>query len=365
MRKQNANKMQEVWKKLISFGIKPMGSENLRKASGYLLKEMKNVCDKAEIHLYKEPCWEVNSWKLENQKGEEIKTYLFLESGASSGFEGYIEFAGYHRIWNMYVWKRYKIVNLDGEICAYITVRENEDAIPQMLFAKSDLPHFMVGDKDEEKLIKAEKEKVLFRGYADTKVRQDGCCRNVTGKLGKGEEKVVICAHYDTVYSTAGAYDNAAGTAVVLETARRLADYKLNLKIEFLLTDGEEFDLKGARLRAAEDKEKIRFVLNIDGVGREDVLEVWSGPETFERKVRNVFDKSKEQFIPKYICPPPPGSDHAPYYDKGIDVCMLTFNDQGILHSPEDIYEESKLHNMEKMVRLNLELLENMGIITK
>lgn len=162
-----------------------------------------------------------------------------------------------------------------------------------------------------------------------------------------------------------GAYDNAAGTAVVLETARQLTQYGLNKKIEILLTDGEEFNLKGARFRAAEERGDISFVLNIDGVGREDILEVWCGPETFERKVRAVLDKSKEKFIPRYICPPPPGSDHAPFYEKGIPVCMLTFNDQGILHTPEDIIEKSKLRNMEKMVRLNLELLERIGVIQR
>ena len=50
---------------------------------------------------------------------------------------------------------------------------------------------------------------------------------------------------------------------------------------------------------------------------------------------------------------------------KGIPVCMLTFNDQGILHTPEDIIEKSKLRNMEKMVRLNLELLERIGVIQR
>ena len=44
---------------------------------------------------------------------------------------------------------------------------------------------------------------------------------------------------------------------------------------------------------------------------------------------------------------------------------MLTFNDQGILHTPEDIIEKSKQRNMEKMVRLNLELLERIGVIQR
>ena len=103
--------------------------------------------------------------------------------------------------------------------------------------------------------------------------------------------------------------------------------------------------------------------MNIDGVGREKVLEVWSGPEQVERKIRKILGESKEEFSPIYICPPPPGSDHAPYFDMGIPVCMLTFNDQGILHSPEDIYRESLIPNMEEMVRISMDLLEKLGII--
>ena len=44
---------------------------------------------------------------------------------------------------------------------------------------------------------------------------------------------------------------------------------------------------------------------------------------------------------------------------------MLTFNDQGILHTPEDIYEESKLKNMEKMVNIVIEVLEGLHVIEK
>lgn len=100
----------------------------------------------------------------------------------------------------------------------------------------------------------------------------------MVGSLGDADEKVVLCAHFDTVYNTSGAYDNAAGTAAVLQTARRLKAYRLKKKVEILLTDGEEFDLRGARARCARDQEKTAAVINLDGVGRENVLEVWSGP---------------------------------------------------------------------------------------
>lgn len=357
--------MKEVWRHIIAYGAKPMGSLNLRNTAGYLETVVREVCGNVKICQYPEKAWVGEEWALLDGEGKEIPSYLFLESGGSRWFEGRVEFAGYHRVWDMYVWKRYMIVSNEREIKAYITVREGEEAIPQMLFARGDLPHYMVGSEEEKRLEAAMKSRTLVRGYAKIQKQYDSWLRNITGRIGKEGKKVILCAHYDTVYSTEGAYDNAAGTAVVLETARRLSAYRVRNQIEILLTDGEEFNLRGSKKQAEAETEELAFVLNIDGVGRENTLEVWSGPETFERRIRRILDESREVFVPKYICPPPPGSDHAPYYEKGNDVCMLTFNDQGILHSPKDVYEERKLENMEKMVRIVLELLQGLGVIEK
>mgnify|MGYP000179783805 FL=1 len=56
--------------------------------------------------------------------------------------------------------------------------------------------------------------------------------------------------------------------------------------------------------------------------------------------------------------PPPPGSDHTPFYERGVPCCMYTFNDQGIIHTPGDVYDERKLANMEKMLHLVLYTLK-------
>lgn len=357
------SRMDSVWKSIIGFGTKPMGSENLTRAAVYLKSVMEDICDEVRICEYPETGWEPLDWELLDGNGDNIHSYLFLQSGPSEYFEGYAEPAGYHRVWDMYVWKRYMIADKDREIKAYVTVRENGEAIPQMVFAQSSLPHYMVGSSDGKRIEQAVKNREVIKGYAHIRKVPDIVCRNIAGTIGTGSKKVIICAHYDTVYSTPGAYDNAAGAAVVLELDARIKNCRLNTKIEFLLTDGEEFDLRGARNQARAERERIEFVLNIDGVGRDDVLEVWSGPADFEQKIRKVLEDSRESFLPVYICPPPPGSDHAPYYDKGIDVCMLTFNDQGILHSPGDVYEKAKLRNMKKMVRIVMELLIAFEII--
>lgn len=357
--------MDQIWRQIIEFGIKPMGSEKIYRTGTYLKEIMEEIGLDAEICEYPETCREPASWELTDERGQSIDSYPFLDSGESPGFEGTVKEAGVHRVWDMYVWKRYMILGDAGDIRAYVTVRGNGGAIPQMLFARGELPHFLVGAKEEERLRKAAEEGGRLRGFVTVREPEHPVCRNVTGYMGEGDSKVILCAHYDTVYSTCGAYDNAAGAAVVLETARRLRKCRLHSRVQVLLTDGEEYNLRGSRRQAAADRDQIRFVLNIDGVGREDVLEVWSGPETFERKLRRILDQSRENFRAEYVCPPPPGSDHAPYYEKGADVCMLTFNDQGILHTPEDIYEKSKLRNMEKMVNIVMEVLEGLRVIEK
>lgn len=104
-------------------------------------------------------------------------------------------------------------------------------------------------------------------------------------------------------------------------------------------------------------------MINIDGVGREKILEVWAGDEAFEREMMEVLRVHESEFEIIYKWPPAPGSDHAPFYEKGLPVVMLTFNDLGILHTEKDVYERSKLGNMRIMVRLVLEILAAKGVI--
>lgn len=361
------------WKKIIEYGPRPVGSDNFRECSDYVLQAMKEITDQAYKDEYPYDAWMVDDYSLEvvcptgNRK---LETYVFLNSGASKGFTGKVKYAGHNRVWDMYVWDRYMVVDDNDTILAYVTVRGNGEAIPQMLFQgyNPEIPHFIVGIEEDEFFKTAEKAGVVLTGYANTYIRENTACINVVGCLPKpGASKIVICGHCDTVYATQGAYDNSAGAAIVLELGRTIVqEYDQNYELELLVTDGEEFDLVGARKRCESTKdEDIRFVLNIDGVGRDKVMEVWTGPEKTERKIRGILENSAADFEKIYKCPPPPGSDHAPYFTKGIPVCMLTFNDQGILHSPKDVYRESLIENMEIMKRISLDLLEQLEIIKK
>jgi Zn-dependent M28 family amino/carboxypeptidase len=95
---------------------------------------------------------------------------------------------------------------------------------------------------------------------------------NVVGELPGVEfpdELVVIGGHLDSHEIGPGAFDNAAGTVVVMEAARLLAKQRKHLKrtIRFIGFAGEEIGLLGSHCHAAKhaaELQKARFMLNCD-----------------------------------------------------------------------------------------------------
>src|SRR5690606_18808508 len=80
----------------------------------------------------------------------------------------------------------------------------------------------------------------------------------------------VVGSHFDSVERGPGADDNTSGTAVLLETARVLADSPLPATVQFVFFTGEESGLLGAReyvRRALEEGLNVRGALNNDMVG--------------------------------------------------------------------------------------------------
>jgi hypothetical protein len=64
--------------------------------------------------------------------------------------------------------------------------------------------------------------------------------------VGRGPG-VLVVAHYDSVPTGPGASDDGDGVAVILEMARALRNERSTRPVRFLLTDGEELGLMGAR----------------------------------------------------------------------------------------------------------------------
>lgn len=96
---------------------------------------------------------------------------------------------------------------------------------------------------------------------------------NVVARLEGSEHPEVVyvlSSHFDSVRGSPGADDNTSGTAVLLETARVLADKDLPATIIFASLTAEEAGLVGARefvRRANEESLDVAGVINNDMMG--------------------------------------------------------------------------------------------------
>lgn len=101
-----------------------------------------------------------------------------------------------------------------------------------------------------------------------------GTSWNVWGDINSAQDApmVLVTAHYDSHDITDGAFDNAAGCAIVLECARTLAHLRSSIgcNVRFLIFSAEEVGLHGSKqyaLRHADELPRIRFMINADGLG--------------------------------------------------------------------------------------------------
>lgn len=122
---------------------------------------------------------------------------------------------------------------------------------------------------------------------------------NVVG-IKKGDiidKKVILCAHYDSVY-TDGAIDNGSGVGAVLETARILSGKQLEAELYFVFFDAEEIGLLGSEaFVAAHDLSKC-VCINVDSVASGDTVYIGGVPRYEEMWAPHFFtDPYLDSFI--------------------------------------------------------------------
>ncbi len=109
--------------------------------------------------------------------------------------------------------------------------------------------------KDEVKQIKIE---IKQKEY-------DGESHNVVAEIpGKRNEWIVFTAHYDSTYSSHGAYDNMSGCAGLLGIMEQMKEKENNYGLRFVFCGSEERGLLGSRAYVRDHAEELKYVvLNI------------------------------------------------------------------------------------------------------
>ena len=151
--------------------------------------------------------------------------------------------------------------------------------------------------------------------------------QRVSGVTGPDTaEEVLLTAHHDAHDIAEGANDNGAGAALVAEVGRLLAtvEDQLETRVRCVSFGAEEIGLLGSdQMAATTDRDAIRAVVNLDGIGEARDLRV--ATHGFE-EVDAAFEALGERLgagvsVDDGIVP---HSDHWPFVKRGVPGAMVS-----------------------------------------
>ena len=199
---------------------------------------------------------------------------------------------------------------------------------------------------------------------------QDGTItgRNVIGYLdNQAKNTVIIGAHYDhlgyggegSLYRDSikavhnGADDNASGTAVMLDLARKLKGKNTNNNYLFMAFSGEEMGLLGSNYFVKNptiNTQTVSYMINMDMVGRlkqDSTLAVYGvGTSPMFKQVLKAHN-NKFKLIENESGVGP--SDHTSFYLADIPVLHFFTGQHEDYHKPGDDSEKLNYEGMEKI----------------
>jgi aminopeptidase YwaD len=211
------------------------------------------------------------------------------------------------------------------------------------LTEKSKIPVLGISGDEGDKLIARSQAAPLTITLNANVQNTDVTGRNVIGyREGVTQPKVILGGHFDSVEGAPGANDNASGTAVVLDIARKVANTPLARQAWFVAFDGEEDGLHGSRafVDAATPQflSELKGMMNFDMVGVNDKLLIGGSSEL--TKLAQVVEPKAELYGASYANG---ASDHAPFAAKGVPILFFYRGMEPNYHTPNDKTIDPKL----------------------
>jgi Iap family predicted aminopeptidase len=211
----------------------------------------------------------------------------------------------------------------------------------------------------------------------DTGTSQQVTTYNVVGELpgdGSTDEFVLTGAHYDAHDIAVGAADDGAGTCVLVEAGRALANVRNQLVrgIRFIAFAAEEVGLNGAWAYRDEHERELRrcrYALNLDGAGQgqggSEVISLTGTPELVPY-FQNLADEFAYRFdvVDRFAG----HSDHFPFALAGVPAGTLSSKDsrQGMIgrgwgHTEADTVDKVSLRGLQMGAILTARILLQMS----
>ena len=215
------------------------------------------------------------------------------------------------------------------------------------------IPAVCIRMKDAEKLLENLPKKAFINlQQKEYKVNSHNVVCEIKGTKLK-DEIITFSAHYDSVSYSKGAYDNASGSAGILELLAYFKQNKPTRTLKFIWCGSEEEGLLGSRAYVEKHKkelDKIVFNINIDMIGAtlgKDIAVATSE----DKLVHYLQYLSKEVGFALEAKQGVYSSDSTVFADKGIPaISFARISSRGgaSIHSRKDVIERLSEENYYK-----------------
>lgn len=357
--------------------------EGEKRAADILAKEIEETGAVPTVETFKAPRYKILKAKLEVTEPEykeyEVSGYGFSGNAAADGLEA--EFAYLEALEPIdLVGVRGKIVFIAGGVGAdgfaklidagvvgFIsssgTFRETKETLDldermlrPMHIEKGQIPGVCMRMTDALALVASKPKKVRLtlaqeEGEADS--------QNIVAEIPGTEypdEVILYTAHYDSVVFSPGMFDNASGTATILELLRYYKENPPKRTVRFLFCGSEERGLLGSKAYVAAHGDlldKIRLCINVDMTGPllgRDEARV-TGEEALCHAITYFY---KEIGYPMNVRQDIYSSDSIPFADKGIPGINFMRNaapGTAQIHCRYDVIETVTAQSLERTAR--------------
>lgn len=148
------------------------------------------------------------------------------------------------------------------------------------------------------------------------------------------EPKLVIGAHYDNFAGSCGANDNASGVCVLLEIAKYIKASKIDIPIDIVFFDREEYRDRGSEQYVKRNKDKVNVMINIDTCGFGDTILIGTRQNLQKKEIEKAISLTLLEKHGVEVIDKNPGSDDASFEAENIpniSICTIPRSDLGIV----------------------------------
>ena len=319
------------------------GSKRNKEVCNFLSKRLKNSGYGIRIQKISFTGWENIKKPLLKINNKKIKVLPLIWSG-SGKVKGKLKFVGKFKTFEAYEWFRWAIVD-KNKTKGYIISRPDMVWL-QPVDGKSQLLWFMVYPDVCKKL--KEDCNVEVKGFVKNKFIKGLKIQNIMTK-NNNKNKIIICAHYDSMFYAPGANDNASGVAALLELAKKFKD---NKKIQFILFDAEEWNKSGsyAYVRSLNKTElkKIKAVVNIDMVGSGTPFIICS--KKYNKIIKKIKNKVNKKIKTTNRIRAP--FDYWPFHKKKVTIIHFGAAPYKYCHHPNDTIDKISLKPIKQVIKI-------------